>query len=471
MSINIRFGTDGVRGIIDQDFNELTVALTVEATLRYWASRYGVNKVLIGYDTRFKSRDYALVAGNVARQFGLDVSITIEPTPTPVISWFLRKYKYDLAIQITASHNPPEYNGVKIINQYGASILDEDTKEIEKILGREFQDILKTVSNLPLRPIDYVNPRFEYIDYIVSEVEVKFKPVRKLKVIFDPIHGSSIGYTDEILKRLGMEVTSVRNNYDVKFGGTLPDPEPENVKKMINEVVSGKYDLGISHDGDADRLAIVDRKLGYISANTLLCIITYEFAKRGIFKKGIARTVSTTHLIDDIAKDFNLKVIETPVGIKYIAKLLINNEVDAGGEESGGIAFSWHIPEKDGIYTAALVTSITTRVELQDIVKEIESRYGARYFKRINVKITNAKELIERGKNIIVSKFRSLDKIENVNDIDGIKIIMTNSWVLLRASGTERDKLRVYVEASSKEFLEKVINYVEKIIDELRSIP
>ncbi|WP_069806520.1 phosphoglucomutase [Vulcanisaeta thermophila] len=463
--IHFHFGTDGVRGVIDEDFTEFLVAVVAESTIRYWSRRYGLRKLLVGFDARRKSREFAEVVVSVALNHGLDVVMVNKPTPTPVVAWYGRSHGFDLMIQITASHNPPIFNGFKVISSVGAPAQEEDTNEIERLYSQEMSDILRAVSNVKAGRSITIDPAPEYIDYVLSNVTGMFKPRRRFKVLIDPIHATSIGYTSQILSKMGMEVTEIHNNYDPSFGGRDPNPEPQNIPELINEVVSGKYEVGISHDGDSDRIALVDTKYGYLSANDILPIVVSKLAGIGIIKRGVVRTVSTTHILDVIASRYGFKIIEVPVGVKYVAREILSGSADMGGEESGGLVYSWHIPDKDGIYTASLIIAMASENgDLTQLIRETRENYGYAYFRRVDLDMKNSKAFVNNNREILIKELSRLGPSPRVITIDGVKVVFNdNSWILMRGSGTE-PKLRIYSEALSKDRVNYLIDSAVSIV-------
>ncbi|KUO86790.1 MAG: phosphoglucomutase [Vulcanisaeta sp. MG_3] len=466
--LEFHFGTDGVRGVIDEDFTEYLVATLAESTIRYWSRRYGLRRLLVGFDARRKSQDFAKIVTSVALNHGIDVIMVNRPTPTPVVAWFGFRFGFDLVIQITASHNPPIYNGFKVISRIGAPAQEEDTNQIEKTYQEEANDIARSVRDLELRPVPTVDPAPEYINYVIDSVTKMFKPRRRFKVIVDPIYATSIGYTSEILKRLGMDVVEIHSNYDPSFGGRDPNPEPQNIPELIQEVTGGKYEVGISHDGDSDRIALVDQRHGYLSANDILPIVVERLASASIIKKGIARTVSTTHILDRIAAKYGFKVVEVPVGVKYVARAILNGEVDMGGEESGGLVYSWHIPDKDGIYTASLIIAMASEYgDLTGLIDDVRGKYGRAYFKRVDIDMRNSKMFVNENREALANAFSALGPNPRLITIDGVKVVYDDgSWLLIRGSGTE-PKLRIYSEALSMGRVEELINKAVEIVNRL----
>ncbi|ADY01188.1 Phosphoglucomutase [Vulcanisaeta moutnovskia 768-28] len=466
--LTFHFGTDGVRGVIDEEFTEFLVAVLAESTFRYWSRKYGLHRVLVSFDARRKSRDFAHVAASVAVNHGLDVVIVNKPTPTPTAAWFGSRFGFDLIIQITASHNPPIYNGFKVITSKGSPVQEEDTNQIEKLYSDEYSDITRSVKTLELRPIPTIDPAPEYINYVYESVTKMFKPRNRFKVIIDPIYATSIGYTSEVLRRLGMDVMEIHNNYDSNFGGRDPNPEPQNIPELVQEVTAGKYDVGISHDGDSDRIALVDRVHGYLSANDILPIVVERLASASMIKRGIVRTVSTTHILDNIAAKYGFKVVEVPVGVKYVARAILSGEADMGGEESGGLVYSWHIPDKDGIYTASLIVVMASEYgSLTSLVSNVRSKYGRAYFKRVDLDMRNSKKFVNDNKEELLKLLSSLGPNPRPITIDGVKVVFSDgSWILIRGSGTE-PKLRIYSEALSMDRVEELINNTTNIVNQL----
>ncbi len=461
--VSVKFGTDGVRGIIDVSIHEFIVALVAEATLRHWASKYRARRVLVSYDTRRKSREYAGIIAYVAHRDGFDVSIVDSPTPTPVVSWAVRSMRYDLAFQVTASHNPPNYNGVKVIGGDGAPAQEEDTRRIEAMIDEEFDELARSIKDVEPAYINPVNVREGYVDYVASWLSGRFKP-RPLKILVDPIFGAAAGYTAEVLRRIGFNVTEVNNINDPNFGGRHPNPEEANIREDVEAVLGGRFDMAIAHDGDGDRLAIVLPKVGYLNANRILPTYTLALANIGMVKRGVVRTVATTHLVDDLASSLGLKVYETPVGIKYVVKVLMEGGAEIGGEESGGLAYSWHIPEKDGVYSGSLGACIEGEYGLVNLYRDLVGKFGERFFDRVDIHVDNAKAFVEQNRQRIKERLAVLGKLERFVEIDGVKAVYGDkSWVLVRGSGTE-PVVRIYSEALSEARVSELIGAVRSVL-------
>ncbi|WP_054853657.1 phosphoglucomutase [Vulcanisaeta distributa] len=470
--VSFHFGTDGVRGVIDRDFNERLVAILAESTFRYWSRRYGLRKLLIGYDVRRKSMDYANVVASVAVEHGIDAVVTERPTPTPpVIAWYNARFGFDLAIQITASHNPPMYNGFKVITSKGSPVPDEDTNGIERLYDQEWRDIDRSVSSIRITKPQLVDPGYHYVDHVISDVLEMFKPRSRLRVIVDPpLFGTAINYTSKVLRELGMDVVEVHNSYDPGFGGRNPNPEPENIYDTVQEVMSKGYDIGIAHDCDADRIAAIDPSHGYLSPNNVITIVLEHLMRRGgVVKKGVVKAVSTTHIVDLIAGKYGgVRVYEVPVGFKHSVKHLINGDAEVAGEESSGLAYSWHVPDKDGIYTAALLTAIASEYgNLVDVFDGIIREYGRSFYRRVDVPFSDGKEFVSRNREVIIDRLHELGSVRQVITIDGVKVVFNDgSWVLIRGSGTE-PIIRIYAEAFSEDRLRQVIDYAVSLIKSL----
>lgn len=461
--LGVRFGTDGVRGIIGETINDLTVAIIAEATLRYWYRRYGVSKVLVSYDTRLMSREFALIISSIARQHGADVNLVSTPTPTPVVSWAVLKHKYDLAFQVTASHNPPRYNGVKVIGGDGAPAKPEDTDGIEGVINNEYDDIVRSVRDIEYFQAPLINVKDDYVEGLVSWFSGVFRP-RRLRVLVDPIHGTTVGYTAEVLRRLGFEVTEVNNDQDPNFRGKLPNPEYEFIKDDVDAVINGNFDMAIAHDGDGDRVAMVVKGLGYLNANKIIPVFVKALWGMGMVKRGVARTVATTHLIDDVAQSLNLAVIEVPVGIKYVVEALRRGEAEIGGEESGGLAYSWHIPEKDGVYSGVMGACINATGGISSIYGELIREFGERAFRRVDIEAKDAKATVSRLSQELKRVMASMGELDRFIEIDGLKAVYRDkSWVLVRGSGTE-PLIRVYSEALSEGRVNELINSITAVI-------
>ncbi|MCS7097905.1 MAG: hypothetical protein NZ922_02875 [Candidatus Methanomethyliaceae archaeon] len=448
--MKITFGTDGWRSRMDEYFNKENVKLIAKAIAKYVYSTGFKRGIFIGYDGRYNSNVFARLCAEVLSSFDIPSFLPPRPVPTPVAAFSVLKYSLDGAIMITASHNPPIYNGIKFIPHYGGPATVEITNLIENLISKGGENG-KIINEL----IFILNPIDDYIDHLLNLLS---SSKLNIKVIIDPMHGSMAGIAEEVLSRIGMKVYVIRGNIDPEFGGCTPDPIPKNLEELRKSILSKEYDIGIAFDGDGDRLAAITNRGLFLLANQILPIIYIHMHDRRKIIGNAARTVATSHLIDFVVKERNHEVFETPVGFKNIAPLLINRKIVIGGEESGGIGFINHIPEKDGLATALLLLEALDYENPQLTLENLYNKYGRFEFKRLDLHPHEFKFNIE-GINDIFGK-----KIINIIKIDGLKIVFNDgSWLLIRKSGTE-NLIRIYSEARTEYEVESLIDFAKNFL-------
>lgn len=468
----IRFGTDGWRDLMTADFNESNVRKVAAAIAAYvsgvcWKDCRGV---VIGYDTRRNSNDFAEICGQVLRDNNIEVIGTPRPLPTPVIAYAVKKKHAFGAIMITASHNPPDYNGIKFISKHGGPSDTSATSEIEKFIGRVYLQAEPGIADDKKNFFQMYDPFDDYRNHLKQLVDYQAIKKSRLRIVVDPNFGAGYGLLDKILKEDGeVEVIAVNNYADSQFGNGIPDPSGDNLKRLASEVVENNADIGIALDGDADRFAVVDASGFSPVQNICISIIADHLAEKGL-KGKVIRTVATTHMLDKIAEHYDFPLIETKVGFKYIAEEMLEGDVLVGGEESGGISIGNHIPEKDGflgnlLLIEALACKKTKSVS--SLVEKLFAKYGRLESRRkdFHVSDDNKQRIIS-----YLNKFAPVEingkKITDIKKIDGFKFYLEDgSWVMIRASGTE-PVLRVYAESVDKENTDTLISFAQnKIIE------
>lgn len=452
----ISFGTDGWRSRIDVDFNDANVRIVSGAIAKYLSLLDAKKGVFVGYDGREGSRFFAKACAEVISSAGIPSFLPPRPVTTPIAAFTTLHFSLDGAVMITASHNPPVYNGIKFIPAYGGPASTEITTRIESFLSetkpayREYEQLEHDGLISTLDPIP------EYVRHLKSLLSIDGS---NLRVALDPMHGATTGIAERVFGELGVEIVVVRGNIDPNFGGISPDPVPKNLGPLLGKVLSEKCDLGFAFDGDGDRLAAVTDQGTFLVANQILPLLYIHLNERRSIIGDAARTVATSHLIDSVAKAFGRQVIETPVGFKYIASLLRDGKVVIGGEESGGISFISHIPDKDGIASALLLTEFVelSGVSLQTLTNEMYREYGYVESCRLDLEVDPTMEL--RLERIEVPERILERRVVQINKMDGLKILLEDgSWVLLRKSGTE-DVVRIYAEARKKQEAEQLIDF------------
>lgn len=454
--MRIRFGTSGWRAIIADEFTYKNVDLVSEAICGYLKNNSAGEQqtLIVGHDSRFMGENFAEVASSIAKQKGFRVLLCENPTPTPTISHAIRSEKAVGGINFTASHNPPEYQGIKFSTADGAPALPEITKQIEEIIENT-----PNVENESGGTIEKFDARSSYLDDLKTKIRFDRIAKAKGKYAFDALWGTGRGYLDKILRDNGSEVETLHDWRDVTFGGRSPEPGESHLDELSETVVSKALTLGLATDGDGDRFGIIDSNGKFIEPNQLIAVLTDYLAESRGWTEGVARSVATSHLIDRVAENRGLKLYETPVGFKYIGELINEDKIILGGEESAGLSIKGHYPEKDGILACLLAAeAVAVRgMSLTEQLDELYNRVGKLESGKIGVKLTDEiagslKEKLAQEPSEIGGK-----KIDNINRTDGVKFIFADkSWMLMRPSGTE-PLVRIYAEAENREVLEVLI--------------
>ena len=455
--MSIKFGTDGWRAILDKDFTEENVKRTTLAIGKYVADNFGFSKpIIIGYDPRRMADEYSLLCAEILKDKGFTVFYSSRVVPTPILA-YNALVKNACAIMFTASHNPPEYLGMKFIPDYAGPATAEITDEIVSNLDKDYE---KSANSGVLHKVDLAPKYYEHLNSLI-DFEV-FKNL-KTNIIFDGLYSASIGYFDEILKNKGIKFDSMHMFHDTNFGGGMPDPKPRFLKELIERIKNSKNTIGLANDGDADRFGVVNENGEYVSPNEIIAILLKHLIERG-FEGAVVKTVGSSLLIDCVAKKLGVEVIETAVGFKHVGEAMRKNKVIIGGEESGGLSILGHIPEKDGLVAnllilEAMATSGKSLVELQ---KELYDLAGAKFYTdRIDLKLDNQEEI-----KPILAKAKEIKeigeyKVTSIDTKDGVKLMLGDKTkILVRPSGTE-PLLRIYFETDSVEKLEELKKKLE----------
>ena len=460
----IKFGTDGWRAVMDKEFTFENVELVIQAFCEHLKNtlKGKTPKVVIGYDYRRNSDAFAHRAAEILIANGIEVLLSNEACPTPAVSFTIVKEKYDAGVILTASHNPPDYNGVKIKNDYGGSAEKEITNSIESYIGKT------PVQKKPFTPgapvIRDLNQK--YLEFLKSYINADVIRQAPFRVLVDSMHGVGADHIQKILQGGKIQVTTIRGNRDVTFGGFAPEPIPKNLAQSISLMAEGKFDLGVVTDGDADRIGALRPGGEFISPGTILSLIMIHLVEDMKRKGSVVTTISNTALIYKVARKLGLKVHETPIGFKYICDIMRKENVLIGGEESGGIGFQDYLYERDGMLSALLLMEMMAmrKQSVDEILKDIEKEFGKLYYVRNDLDYPN--ELKPKlFKHLSDNPPQSFDgqKVKEIKSRDGVKIILEDeSWLLLRLSGTE-PILRVYSEATSQSLAESLVAQGRKI--------
>jgi alpha-D-glucose phosphate-specific phosphoglucomutase len=450
----IRFGTSGWRGIIAEDFTFANVRVAVTAIADYVRQQNPRDpKLIVGYDTRFFSDVFARTTAEILARWKIHCLFCRGATPTPTIAYEIRRRRTDGGINFTASHNPPEYNGIKFSTPDGAPALPEVTRQLEKLAEKHAQGELLSPGQIDTGTREDIDPSGPYLEMLAKKIAVDKLKHAGIQVVYDALYGTGAGYLDRFLTEHGIAVRALHGHRDVLFGGHAPEPSDEILHELREAVRSQGAHVGLSTDGDADRFGVLDRDGTYISPNYIVALLfDYLLETRPDWPRGVARSVATTSLVDAIARHYNVPMHETPVGFKYIGELIQQDKITIGGEESAGLSVYGHVPEKDGILACLLVAEMVARrgASLGEQLQALFRKVGAYYPVRINLHLEQAERdrLVER----IRKDPKTFDgrKVVGVNRADGLKILLDDdSWVLMRLSGTE-PVVRCYCEAHSE---------------------
>ena len=459
MAMQIKFGTSGWRAIIAEDFTVANVRRAVTGIGRYVASQKSSGaRVIVGRDPRYMGERFVEIAAEVLEAFGIQPLIISEPAPTPAIAYEVIRLQADGAINFTASHNPPEYNGIKFSTPDGAPALPEVTRKIETLVPANGDYSGAAVSGAQKVTAEHIDPKPAYLSRLKEIIDLALIRKSGIRVVYDPLWGAARGYPDRLLREAGIEVATVHDTRDVLFGGHAPEPDGELLNELRRKMKATGARIGIATDGDADRFGIVDEDGAFIQPNYVIALLfDYLVETRG-WKNGVGKSVATTNMINALATHHGVELHETPVGFKYIGELIKADKIAIGGEESAGLSIRYHVPEKDGILAGLLCCEAVARRNkpLQAQLNDLFSKVGSFYPQRENFRLT------PEVKEQFTKKLRS-DPVElsgrKVNQTvrtDGLKLIFDDgSWVCYRFSGTE-PVVRVYSEARTEAALRKL---------------
>jgi phosphoglucomutase len=459
MPTQIKFGTSGWRAVMAEEFTFANVRRAIGGIARYVASQKPQGaRVIVGRDPRFLGETFCSMAAELLAAHGIRPLVAAEAAPTPVFAHAVVHNKADGVINFTASHNPPEYNGIKFSTPDGCPALPEVTKKIEaEILAGDQapSDVIHADTN-PAQ--DALDPKPPYLKRLGEIIDLEVIRKANLRVAFDPMWGAARGYSDDLLRSAGLQVATVHDYRDVLFGGHAPEPDDHLLEDLRKKMRETKAQIGIATDGDADRFGIVDADGTFLQPNYVIAVLfDYLVESRG-WKNGVAKSVATTNLINALAEKHGVELHETPVGFKYIGELIMQDKIVIGGEESAGLSIRHHVPEKDGVLAGLLCCEAVARrgKSLGEQLKAVCNQVGSYYPQRENFRLT------PEVKAKFTEKLRSDPRdfcghpVGQVVRTDGLKLLFDDgSWVCYRLSGTE-PVVRVYTEARSEKGLEKL---------------
>lgn len=446
---NIKFGTDGWRAVVGEDFNDKNVQLVIEAIAKYVADTFGLSKkIIIGYDPRNKADEYAQMSAKILSKKGFHVILSEKYLPTPILAFYAKHYNAS-AIMFTASHNPPEYLGIKYIPDYAGPATSDITEEIVKNIGKT----LSENENGKLETQLFFDEYFEHLQELIDFNSIKNS---QKNVVFDALYSAASGYFDKILEAKNIKYEVLHNYRDTNFGGGLPEPKPKYLKELIEKIKKQPNSIGLSNDGDADRYGVINELGEYVTPNEIMSMLLIHLVKNKKLSGKYVKTVGASLMHDILAMKLGIGLIETPVGFKHVGQAMRENDVIIAGEESGGLSIKGHIPEKDGLLANLLVLEMLSKTDkkLYELQEELHSFIGENFINdRLDIKLESKSEMKD-----IIEKFnsdltlRELLGVKKIGRKDGIKLYLSDgkSWLLVRPSGTE-PLLRIYIETNSNE--------------------
>ena len=460
--MQIKFGTDGWRGVIARDFTFDNLSQVAQATMDY-LNREGLGDKLlvIGYDRRFLSRDFARRVAEVAAGNGIHVCLTDGYAPTPAVSWAVHELGAGAGVMITGSHNPSEYNGFKIKESYGGSARPSTTKILEEIVAYNVINGRRVVEcsfeeGQRKGLIQLFDPCESYFHQINRYVDLNLIAKAGIAAVVDPMYGAGSGFIPRLLNG----VAEIHNSENPSFGGLPPEPIGDNLKELATLVQSGKYKVGLALDGDADRIGAVDETGEFFSSHCIFTVILRHLIEHKKLRGGVVKTVSTTRMIDLLAEKYGLQLFETPIGFKHICELMLEKDILMGGEESGGLGVRGHIPERDGILMGLLLLEAmaVSGKGLRQMLNETMDEIGHFSYRRIDRRIEDSakEELIAR---MTAQPPVEIDgrRVTGTNFSDGFKFMFENGdWLLIRPSGTE-PVIRLYSEAAAADQVDRFL--------------
>jgi phosphomannomutase len=468
----IKFGTDGWRGVIADDYTFANVRIAAEAVAAYVHSRKGTadedpsKGICIGYDTRFGSKAFAHTCAEVVAASGIPVALANDITPTPALSFGVRGRKAAGGIMITSSHNPAQWNGVKYKAWYGGSGKPSIISEIESYLG---QPVPRSAQPAPIALVDFLPP---YLAAIESFADLDLISKSNMKFCIDSMYGAGRTIIADIFTRIGVAHVQIRGNVDPLFPGINPEPIEPHIRALGEAVVANKCQAGLCTDGDADRIGATDEHGNFVDPHKIFSVLLSWVLKRKGWPGAVTRAFNTTKMLDRICKKHGRELIEHGIGFKFVCDYMLEREIVMGGEESGGIGFQRHLPERDGLLNALLLANVMAQEgkTLGQLVADLQAEYGEHQYGRIDLHIP------DDVKNGAIARARALKTgdpafagmpILRQENLDGVKFYLDNpeaatkpnaaeTWLLLRASGTE-PLMRIYTESCSKESVAKLL--------------
>lgn len=473
--MTIKFGTDGWRAVISETFTFGNLRLVAQAIADFVREENDADPyVVIGFDTRFLSDRYAAEVARVMAANNVQTWLARADTPTPAVSYTVVNKKAAAGIMITASHNAPRYNGVKIKASYGGSASVDQNRRIEKHLERNLAsahgpNLMDFDTALVEKRIIRFDPAWAYYEHLSTLVDLDTISAAELRIVADGMYGAGRGVFGEVLARGRSRVHNIRHEMNPGFGGIHPEPIAKHLGMLMSTIQAGHWDIGLATDGDADRIGAVDDLGVFVDPHRIFALVLrFLIEKRG-WKGRVVRSVSTTRMIDRLAEKHGLALVETPVGFNHIADEMLEGDVVMGGEESGGMSIQGHIPEGDGVLMGLLLLEVIADagVPLNELVVDLLSDVGPAYYARKDLRLSHPVSKASMVRMMVDDSPSSIDGVvvEELQTTDGVKYYLEDgSWLLIRPSGTE-PVLRVYAEALAEERVKSLLEFGQGVAE------
>ncbi len=471
--MTIKFGTDGWRAVISETFTFANLRLVAQAIADFVHEQNGPSpSVVIGFDTRFLSDRYAAEVARVMAANQITTWLARADTPTPAISYAVVNKQATAGVMITASHNAPRYNGVKVKASYGGSATPTQNRRIEQLLERNLAtvhgpNLMDMEEALQQQLIQKFDPAWAYYEHLGTLVDLDVVSGGELRVVADGMFGSGRGAIGEMLTRGRTRVHNIRHEMNPGFGGIHPEPIAKHLGLLMSTIQAGHWDVGLATDGDADRIGAVDARGEFVDPHRIFALVLRYLVEKRRWSGKVVRTVSTTRMIDRIAAQHNLPLVETPVGFNHIADLMVADDVLMGGEESGGISIKGHIPEGDGVLMGLLLLEVMAAAQapLHELVADLLDAYGPAQYARTDMALKRPVDKKDMVNMLVTTAPAAISgvAVEEVQTVDGVKYYLNDgSWLLIRPSGTE-PVLRVYAEAPDNGRVKALLGFGEEV--------
>ncbi|MGB3713356.1 MAG: phosphoglucomutase/phosphomannomutase family protein [Candidatus Promineifilaceae bacterium] len=473
--MTIKFGTDGWRAVISETFTFGNLRLVAQAIADFAREENDTDPcVVIGFDTRFLSDRYAAEVARVMAANGVQTWLARADTPTPAVSYTVVNKKAAAGIMITASHNAPRYNGVKVKASYGGSASVDQNRRIEKHLERNLAlahgpNLMDFDTAVAQQQIIRFDPAWAYYEHLSTLVDLDTISAAELRIVADGMFGAGRGVFGEVLARGRSRVHNIRHEMNPGFGGIHPEPIVKHLGMLMSTIQGGHWDIGLATDGDADRIGAVDDEGVFVDPHRIFALVLrYLLEKRG-WKGRVVRSVSTTRMVDRLAAKHGLALVETPVGFNHIADEMLKGDVVMGGEESGGMSVQGHIPEGDGVLMGLLLLEVMADagVPLHELVADLLSDVGPAYYARKDLRLSHPVSKASMVRMLVDDSPARIDGVvvEELQTTDGVKYYLEDgSWLLIRPSGTE-PVLRVYAEALEEERVRSLLEFGQGVAE------